>query len=456
MGALFLQPSSALLWNTYSGGRPWSDYTMRPAAADLNRFIGDDGAVVHRSGSEAGLANWHRTADPVNPFGMVLFNSSGTPERFAISGGEGRPSDIPRGVPAAVAMIHSFSAADPTDPQTIAGRWLSQGAFAYFGAVNEPFLLAFRTPGLVAELVAAQVPFVAALRQGEFEAFGFPWRLVYLGDPLYRVENAAAQADRSGMKDGVQAPNRRRIMPREWRKLAPDYENWPVAEIAASVARSNQLAQARVFDSEDDRFRWCLDAAVGDLAGLPPDGLTLKTGNSLNAPSPAFQADGWRKVLREIRRDRLSRDLRPLFDELLIDALDEGGAVEELMTRLAQVPDAERRPRVWQAIETGAMQRLARMSDDRNTAESFVRALDLWDQVMRLDWPKDSHFPSHFSERVGALALADSRRSRPWLDRLNKAVEAMAAEPGGSSHAAVIAAELARVRSQIGGLGSSR
>ena len=104
----------------------------------------------------------------------------------------GRPSDIPRGVPAAVAMIHSFSAADPTDPQTIAGRWLAQGAFAYFGAVNEPFLLAFRPPGLVAELVSAEVPLVAALRQGELEPFGFPWRLVYLGDPLYHLKSPAS------------------------------------------------------------------------------------------------------------------------------------------------------------------------------------------------------------------------------------------------------------------------
>lgn len=82
--------------------------------------------------------------------------------------------------------------------------------------------------------------------------------------------------------------------------------------------------------------------------------------------------------------------------------------------------------------------------------------LDLWDQVIRLNWPKTSHFPSHFSERVGTLALADSRRSRPWLDRLRKAGEPMAAEPSLSPHAEVIATEIARIKAQIGGLGSSR
>ena len=436
MGALFLQPSSALLWNTYTGRKPWSDYTMRPAAADLSTVIAGAGSVVHHSGDEAGLANWHRTADPVNPFGMVLFNSSGDPERFVISGGTGRPSDIPRGLPAAVAMIHSFSAADLNDPQTIAGRWLSHGAFAYFGGVNEPFLLAFRPPRLVAELVAAEVPFVAALRQGELETFGFPWRLVYLGDPLYRLQNAARTSDSPRIKTAVQAGNSGRILASDWRKIAPDYENWTVVDITARIPDSNQPAQARVFDSEDDRFRWCLDASIRDLAGLP--------------------SDGWRDVLREIRRDRLDRGLRPRFDELLIDALDEVGAVDELMARLAQVPPAERGTRVWQAIETGAMQRLARMSDDSDTSGGFVPVLDLWDQVIRLNWPDSSHFPAHLTERVGALALANSYRSRLWLDRLRKAEEAMAIDPGQSRHASVFAAERARAKAQLGGLGSSR
>ena len=197
MGALFLQPSSALLWDTYGRGDPWSDYTLNGAADLLTRAMPGPGAVVDRAGRQADLSIWHRTVDPVNRFGLVLINSSGGPEYFTIPGGPGRPGDVPRGVPSAVAMIHSFSAADPTNPETIAGRWLAQGAFVYFGSVNEPFLPAFRTPRLVAAMLAAGVPLVAALRQGEFEAFGFPWRLVYLGDPLYRIR-AVARVESSG------------------------------------------------------------------------------------------------------------------------------------------------------------------------------------------------------------------------------------------------------------------
>ena len=268
-------------------------------------------------------------------------------------------------------MIHSFSAADPTDPQTIAGRWLSQGAFAYFGAVNEPFLLAFRPPGLVAALLAADVPFVAALRQGELEPFGFPWRLVYLGDPLYRLQKAANAAIVPA-SDAVQPGNSGRIPPSDWRKMAPDYENWPVAEITARPPGRVEPAQGRVFDSEDDRFRWCLDASIGDLAGPPVRWFDVEDRRQPRClgPRPSWP-DGWRKVLMEIRRDRLDPRLRPFFDELLIDVLEEVGAVDELMARLAQIPPAERGPRVWQAIETGAMHRLARLSDDRDTAEEL-------------------------------------------------------------------------------------
>ncbi len=132
MGALFLQPSSALLWNTYGGGNPWSDYTMGTAVDRLRQIFPGSGSIVHRAGKQADLMSWHRATDPLNRFGLILMNSSGGPRHFTITGGPGRASDVPAGIPVAVSAIHSFSAADPTDPQTIAGRWLDQGAFVYY------------------------------------------------------------------------------------------------------------------------------------------------------------------------------------------------------------------------------------------------------------------------------------------------------------------------------------
>jgi hypothetical protein len=447
MAALFLQPDSALLWNTYGGGSPWTDYSMERAAAELSPSFHKAGAVVHHFGRQADLASWHRSVAPINRNGMVLFNSTGGPDWFSISGGPGRPSDIPRGLPASVAIVHSFSAADPTDPQTIAGRWLANGAFAYFGSVYEPYLLAFRSPGLVAELLAAEIPLVAALRQGELEAFGFPWRLIYLGDPLYRLQK----------RDAVEARSTVRITPDEWRKLAPDYDNWPVAEVTARRALASRPPQATEPAPEDDRLQWCLDASIEELAARPSKPVAKKTGYRHRDPSPkSFPADGWRKVLMAIHRGKLDQGLRPVFDELLIDTLEEVDALEELMDRLAQIPPAERGPRVWQAIETGAMQRLARSMDERDPAAGFVRALDLWDEVIRSNWPQNSRFPAHFSERIGTFALADSRRLRPWFDRIRQAGEVMGSDLSRNPHISVIKAEQARAKAQLGGLGSSR
>ena len=332
-------------------------------------------------------------------------------------------------------MIHSFSAADPTDPQTIAGRWLAQGAFAYFGAVNEPYLHAFRTPRLVVELMSAGVPMVAALRQGELEPFGFPWRLIYLGDPLYQIQATEISSGRPGIDDAVPAQEHATDQPGRLAKAAQADANWPVVEIASPGSKPRLPEQGPGSESDDARFRWCVDASIGGAVGPASSGAR---------PSPAG-ADDWLRVLRKIRRDRLTRGLRPFFDDLLIDALEEAGLVDELATRLATIPPTERAPRVWQALESSAMARLARLSEQGGKMSGLVMALDLWDDVMRLDWPKSSHFPAHFTERVSALSSYDAHGRRLWLDRLRCAGDAMVSDPRRQAHAEVIAAERTRL-----------
>jgi hypothetical protein len=447
MAALFLQPSSALLWNTYDGGVPWSDYELSWAAGRLRQDVVGIDAVEHRAGRRADLQNWHRMFDPVNRFGLVFVNSSGEPERFSITGGPGRAADVPRGGPVAVSMIHSFAAVDLADPQTIARRWLEQGAYIFYGSVNEPFLPAFRRPALVADLLAEEIPLVAALRQGESEQFGSPWRLIYLGDPLYRLEASRTSALLAESKPAV-----KRMNAEKWQRITPAYANWRVVEFKTPDVPVEEPNNGH--RPESARLDWCLKAAVAEsVAGLPldaraatPNRAAPRAGES-GAPPPI----DWRSSLRSIERARLEQKLRPVLDELLIDALGVLGADEELQSRLEQIPADEKSPRVWLAIETCAAARLARIDLDPDRARGFRRALDLWDEVIHLSWPKGSLFPAQFTERMTAVASADrTHRMRPWLVRLSAALEEMSARPRAIPHAAVVSAERARVEEKLG------
>jgi hypothetical protein len=478
MGTLFLQPAAALLWNTYGRGKPWMDYTMTPAADQLGQVLPSPGAVVRRAGSQADLASWHRAVDPVNRFGLVLINSSGGPSQFAIAGGPGRPADVPRGRPTAVAMIHSHSAANLSDPQTIAAHWLAQGAFVYYGAVNEPFLLAFRPPGLVAQLIALEMPLVAALREGEFEPFGRPWRLIYLGDPLYQLQahtfvpGLPLTAARDQPVDSDRAPARglmgsrseripeaparpvsgHRLDVRDWWKIAPAYVDWPVVAIAPPGASPVPNLPGDAANSEDSRLAWCRDAAIGELIVTPLSGQPPSTRSDQPGSSTAETRLGdWLSDLRRIRRDRLDRRLRPVFDDLLIDALGEIGALEEMHVRLARIPPEQCGPRVWLALETGTMSRLARLTQERDKSRAFIQALDLWDEVIRLAWPVGAEFPAQFTQRVAALVTVDRRRRLgPWRDRLRRAGDELAAQPNRFPHVAVITSELSRIAARPG------
>ncbi len=449
MAALFLQPKSALLWNTYHGGVPWSDYEMSRAAGRLRRDLLGTDAVEHRAGRRADLASWHRIFNPVNRYGLVFVNSSGVIQRFAIEGGPGRPADLPRGLPVAVAMIHSFAAADLTDPHSIGGRWLAQGAYVFYGSVYEPYLPAFRTPTLVADLLAAGMPFVAALRQGEAEACGHPWRLIYLGDPLYRIE------DRRINKDSNDSPGAgERESAEEWQKIAPAYASWRVVEMTEPVVSRSESSAGRDTDAANQaaRLAWCLEAAIAEsAAGSGPHDraspLNLEGGPTGGG---AEQRLDWRLSLLSIERQRLDRTLRSTFDELLIDALGQLGADEELQSRLSRVPDEEKTPRVWLAIETCATARLARFALDPDRPRGFRRALDLWRDVIQLSWPKSASFPGQLAERMTAMASTDaSKRLRPWLLRLRQDALEMSARPGGDPLAEVLAAERARVETKI-------
>ena len=182
MGSLFLQPTTAILFDAYDEKDPdFRPYAMRASALKFPPEI----RPTVRNGSDADVAHWHKAFDPINRFGLVYVNTSGGPSTFNLAGGGAMAADIPPSVPSVVIMNHSFSAADPASPKTLAGAWLSGGAYLYFGSMNEPYIQSFRTPTLVVSLLSEGVPIGAAVKMGvdESPAFGGPWRLHLLGRP---------------------------------------------------------------------------------------------------------------------------------------------------------------------------------------------------------------------------------------------------------------------------------
>jgi hypothetical protein len=289
MCSLFLQPDSALLIDTYEPNGDFMLYGMTTARRTLTSHM----RVSAFSGVEAGIDGWRHVFRPENRAGLLLINSSGIPEKFNVRGGIGGLGDIPDGVPSIVHMIHSHSADNPKNSKTIAARWLEGGVFLYFGAMEEPYLTSFRSATLIADLMVEGIPLSAAFRQSPMEDFGNPWRLVLLGDPLYRVLP----------KDGC--PKRS-----PWQTI----RDWP--------AYTTQPRQGGSV-GEETRLAWALkNAFVIALKGVSED------------PSETDE-------LLRVDRQRLPAERRHLLDDLLADALPRSRRSAVIRGRLESTPPRE-------------------------------------------------------------------------------------------------------------------
>jgi hypothetical protein len=181
MCAIFLDTQTAMLYDSYPKQGAWKEYEMNSAASKLKTF-GFDVKVVEQP--EASLETWRKLASTAWAFDLVLMNSKGYPKSFQVGNGDASVEDLPQlKFPTVVHAIHSWSAAAPDDKNTVAGRWLENGAYAYVGSVSEPFLSAFIPPKLMVDRLLRSAPFLIAARQLESR----PWKIATIGDPLMSI-----------------------------------------------------------------------------------------------------------------------------------------------------------------------------------------------------------------------------------------------------------------------------
>ena len=190
---------------------------------------------------------------------------------------------------------------------------------------TNPSWSAFRPPGLVTELIAADVPLVAALRQGELEPFGFPWRLIYLGDPLYRVgrgsrENGLLPANaKKGGSNGpeqqaadwnwwrgrtvrierAENPALARIDAVEWTKAAAPHDLPGSCRSSRPTRRPSLPVEVRESGYDAEKLHFCVDAAIAEATSPYPNSKPAAAGHINHTTSPGRQDTDWRAVLRQ-------------------------------------------------------------------------------------------------------------------------------------------------------------
>ena len=186
MCSIFLARSNILFFNGYGDAGNRAPYAVDVAAQDAGT-VGFTTTVI--DGDEGTLKSWLNLLMGGFKADVLFANSSGKPEFFDLAKrSRGHANDVPLlSRPLAMQFIHSFSLQRPADLNTVGGRYLDHGVYAYVGSVEEPFLGAFIPPALYLKRIASFVPFLVAGRTwtGPFEK---TWRLTTIGDPLMLVQ----------------------------------------------------------------------------------------------------------------------------------------------------------------------------------------------------------------------------------------------------------------------------
>ena len=335
MSSVFLDRTSALCFNSYQSDGQWGRYGMAESV-ELFRQAGFEITVV--DGPQATGVAWINMAmGGISP-DVLMVNTSGNVDFFDLWGqARMRPEQVPiANRPLAMQFIHSWSLGTPEVIDTVGGRWLDHGVYAYVGSVWEPFLSAFVPPVLFTERFVNLVPFgwCARWTEGPMDAL---WRVTVIGDPLMttlgpgrerppRAKPAGPDAA-SGEADLKQVA-REALVAAQASAAPGDYARalralvlvgddalaaqvWAVALSKGAAAACAPDAMGPLFRAKD------ADAVVAAMRAMPADAVTLRDRDmlwQLWTPSLPSLRDAatleW--FLTQVRERRPHIDLIPL------------------------------------------------------------------------------------------------------------------------------------------------
>jgi hypothetical protein len=355
MCSLFLQPKSVTFFNGYpENSAPWNGYRQQPAAEKLRSII--PAQKLFSGPARGGIDGWHTAFDSINKSGLLYINTKGSPRIFDLTTGPAHACDIMPTRPTAICIIHSYSAADPTDATTIAGQWMAQGAFLYHGSMDEPFLNAFRAPELSGDLLAKGIPFSAALRPSMFEEFGGPWKLVLLGDPLYRLVPRSSMQPRSA-------------------EFAASKEWFVYSESAPPAGDA----------TASSKLVWALMTALSRL-------------HKAEQTDPKKITDDIREILNTVDRMELSDSMQLVLDSLRLELALRADSIQDLRTALRAIPFEARTAANYRV----AISCLVRHFSSAMISKDFTNASLIWSELMRINL--DTEFKKQITSRVATLA----------------------------------------------------
>jgi len=255
MCGIFLSHNTAWVFDSYPNEPSWNLFDGTRTGSNL--VAAGWQATVFDEPRQS-LTLWRAACARGIDAGMIFVNTMGNADFFRLRPGDGAPGDVPLLTrPAGVHFVHSFSAARAGQVDTVAGRWLEHGAYAYLGSVQEPTLGAFVPTPTVADRLARGFPFGVSVRQRSR-----PWKLATIGDPLATFRLSGPRVPDGALPLAGVTP----IGPqaREWtgqERFAEAIEAFALMGDDESAAR---LAGALLRDRPD-----AVDAAVARAALLP-------------------------------------------------------------------------------------------------------------------------------------------------------------------------------------------